>query len=395
MEIINVSVVIPVYNAEKFLRACLDSATGQTLRETEILCIDDGSTDNSAAVVAQYMEIDPRIRLIRQENSGSGAARNRGIRAAQGKYIAFLDADDYYPEAETLEKLYRAAVQHDVRICGGSFSVVWPDGKVVTRFDSERYWGYTFEKDGLWEYRDYQFDFGYHRFLYRRDFLLKNRLFFPDYLRYQDPPFFVRAMTAAGSFYALRDVSYRYRIGTGTRGITVSRKKAWGQITTSKFAEAYRSIDILKKTGTHKGMTEILNSLSLSDAQQIADVTYFKASEMLNSTTFPRMAMVYEACRGTAKDMATKFLPALDARIKNLSALKSAGKGFGKGEARELERLVKAREYYGKLYETYNAIGKHKLPPEKWDEEIRLMTGGEGILGSINNMGDLFKSLVF
>ncbi len=172
-------------------------------------------------------------------------------------------------------------------------------------------------------------------------------------------------------------------------------KKAWGQITTSKFAEAYRSIDILKKTGTHKGMTEILNSLSLSDAQQIADVTYFKASEMLNSTTFPRMAMVYEACRGTAKDMATKFLPALDARIKNLSALKSAGKGFGKGEARELERLVKAREYYGKLYETYNAIGKHKLPPEKWDEEIRLMTGGEGILGSINNMGDLFKSLVF
>ena len=65
------------------------------------------------------------------------------------------------------------------------------------------------------------------------------------------------------------------------------------------------------------------------------------------------------------------------------------------GEARELERLVKAREYYGKLYETYNAIGKYKLPPEKWDEEIRLMTGGEGILGSINNMGDLFKSLVF
>lgn len=230
MEIINVSVVIPVYNAEKFLRACLDSAAGQTLRETEILCIDDGSTDNSAAVVAQYMEIDPRIRLIRQENSGSGAARNRGIRAAQGEYIAFLDADDYYPEAETLEKLYRAAVQHDVRICGGSFSVVWPDGKVVTRFDSERYWGYTFEKDGLWEYRDYQFDFGYHRFLYRREFLLEKGLFFPDYLRYQDPPFFVRAMTAAGSFYALRDVSYRYRIGTGTRGITVSRKKAWGQI---------------------------------------------------------------------------------------------------------------------------------------------------------------------
>ena len=230
MEMIKVSVVIPVYNAEKYLCECLDSAAGQTLRDVEILCIDDGSTDNSAAVVAQYIKKDPRIRLIRQENSGSGAARNRGIRTARGEYIAFLDADDFYPEAATLEKLYRAAVEHGVMICGGSFSVVQPDGTVVTRFDPARYWGYTFSEDGLWQYRDYQFDFGYHRFLYRRDFLLEKGLFFPDYLRYQDPPFFVRAMTEAGSFYALRDVSYRYRMGTGPRGITASRRKAWGQL---------------------------------------------------------------------------------------------------------------------------------------------------------------------
>ena len=84
MEMIKVSVVIPVYNAEKYLCECLDSAAGQTLRDVEILCIDDGSTDNSAAVVAQYIKKDPRIRLIRQENSGSGAARNRGIRTARG-----------------------------------------------------------------------------------------------------------------------------------------------------------------------------------------------------------------------------------------------------------------------------------------------------------------------
>ena len=103
MEMIKVSVVIPVYNAEKYLCECLDSAAGQTLRDVEILCIDDGSTDNSAAVVAQYIKKDPRIRLIRQENSGSGAARNRGIRTARGEYIAFLDADDFYPEAATLE----------------------------------------------------------------------------------------------------------------------------------------------------------------------------------------------------------------------------------------------------------------------------------------------------
>lgn len=229
-EMCKVTVIIPVYNAERFLRQCLDSVTGQTMEALEILCIDDGSTDASAAIIAQYQQSDPRIQLLRQENSGSGAARNRGIRCARGEYIAFMDADDYYPEAATLEKLYCGAVQHDTAICGGSFSALWPDGTVVTRFGRRRYGGYAFARDGLWQYRDYQFDFGYHRFAYRRAFLLENELFFPDYLRYQDPPFFVRAMTAAGCFYALRDVTYCYRMGTGSRGIMQSPAKAWGQM---------------------------------------------------------------------------------------------------------------------------------------------------------------------
>ena len=229
-ERIKVSVIVPIYNAEGFLRECLDSVVNQTLRDIEIICVDDGSTDRSGLILSHYRQEDRRITLIRQENSGSGAARNRGIRSARGEYIAFLDADDSYPEAETLEKLYEAAVRHGVLICGGSFSVLWPDGTVITQFDEARYWGYTFFENGLRQYRDYQFDFGYHRFLYRREFLLEKGLFFPSYQRYQDPPFFVRAMTEAGSFYALRDVSYRYRMGTGPRGITASRKKAWGQI---------------------------------------------------------------------------------------------------------------------------------------------------------------------
>ena len=194
-ERIKVSVVVPIYNAEGFLRECLDSLVNQTLRDIEIICVDDGSTDRSGLILSHYRQEDRRITLIRQENSGSGAARNRGIRSARGEYIAFLDADDFYPEAETLEKLYEAAVRHGVLICGGSFSVLWPDGTVVTQFDEARYWGYTFFENGLRQYRDYQFDFGYHRFLYRREFLLEKGLFFPSYQRYQDPPFFVRTMT--------------------------------------------------------------------------------------------------------------------------------------------------------------------------------------------------------
>ena len=155
-ETAKVSVIIPIYNAEGFLRNCLDSVVNQTLRDIEIICVNDGSTDRSELILSEYRQEDSRIKLIRLENSGAGAARNRGIRSARGDYIAFLDADDLYPEAATLEKLYEAAARHGVLICGGSFSVLWPDGTVVTQFDETRCWGYTFAEDGLWAYRNYQ-----------------------------------------------------------------------------------------------------------------------------------------------------------------------------------------------------------------------------------------------
>ncbi len=227
---IKVSVIIPVFNAEKYLRECINSVVDQTLEGIEIICVDDGSTDGSCAVLEEYASRYPGIKLLHQENSGSGPARNLGIMAARGEYIAFMDADDYYPDEAVLEKLYAAAKKQQTRICGGSFSVVWPNGRHVTRFRPKRLWGYTFDQDRNWQYREYQFDFGYHRFIYQREFLLGNKLFFPPYLRFQDPPFFVRSMIAAGSFYALRDVTYCYRMGTGPRGIASSRLKALGLI---------------------------------------------------------------------------------------------------------------------------------------------------------------------
>ena len=91
-----VSVIIPVYNAEKYLRQCLDSVVNQTLREIEIICVDDGSTDGSLAILQEYAANDARIKVLTQKNQYAGVARNNGMAAAQGKYFAFLDADDYY-----------------------------------------------------------------------------------------------------------------------------------------------------------------------------------------------------------------------------------------------------------------------------------------------------------
>ena len=96
MQNIKISVIIPVYNAEKYLRECLDSIVKQTLQEIEIICIDDGSTDNSLAVLREYERKDERLKIIEQANSGAGVARNAGMKAARGEYLAFMDADDVY-----------------------------------------------------------------------------------------------------------------------------------------------------------------------------------------------------------------------------------------------------------------------------------------------------------
>ncbi len=93
---IKISVIIPVYNADKYLRECLDSVIGKTLQDIEIICVDDGSTDNSLSVLQEYAVADKRLKIIEQANQGAAAARNVGMAAAQGEYLAFLDADDLY-----------------------------------------------------------------------------------------------------------------------------------------------------------------------------------------------------------------------------------------------------------------------------------------------------------
>ena len=204
-----ISVIMPVYNVAEFLSASLDSVLNQTLRDIELICIDDGSTDNSLEIAKDYAARDNRITVMAQKNLGSGPARNAGMRAARGEYIAFMDSDDFYPNENTLEHMYNTAIANNALICGGSLSRI-SNGELADPKTFEQ--GYVFERDGFIKYSDYQFDYGYWRFIYNRDFLLKNNLFFPDYLRQQDPVFFIKTMSLAGKFYALREPTYTYRV---------------------------------------------------------------------------------------------------------------------------------------------------------------------------------------
>ena len=127
-----------------------------------------------------------------------------------------MDADDLYPTDDILETLYETAEKNNVLIAGGEFSLLKPDGTVIPADDfkeDELFYGYCFEKEGIMSYREYQYDYGYHRFIYNREFLLTNQIFFPDLRRFQDPPFMVEAMSKAELFWAIKKTTYMLRTG--------------------------------------------------------------------------------------------------------------------------------------------------------------------------------------
>lgn len=203
-----VSVIIPVRNSGRYFRECLDSVTGQTLHNIEIIIIDDASTDGSDTVAEAYAAQDSRITVIHHnESTGAGPARNDGMAIAKGEYIAFMDSDDLYPAADVLEKLYCTAVEKKANICGGSLYKIDADGNILDMKVPDQY----FEKEGWVKYRDYQYDGGFYRFLYRKTFLKENNIVFPPYSSFEDPVFFVKAMIATVQFYVLTSYTYIYR----------------------------------------------------------------------------------------------------------------------------------------------------------------------------------------
>ena len=94
-ETLKISIIIPVYNVEKYLHQCLNSVINQTYKNLEIICINDGSKDNSLIILNEYLQKDNRIVIVNQKNSGVSSARNKGIRLSTGDFISFIDSDDY------------------------------------------------------------------------------------------------------------------------------------------------------------------------------------------------------------------------------------------------------------------------------------------------------------
>ena len=202
-----ISVIIPVYNAEKYLKQCLDSLLCQTLDSIEIICINDGSSDNSINILKQYKEQYDNITVLDQKHSNAGVARNKGIAAAKGEYLAFLDADDYYPNHNSLKTLYYNAIYSNSNICGGNIVYCY------NRLNNEEISClHKFETNEELLFSNFQWDYEFYRYIFKRSFIVDNELFFPNYLFFEDPPFLLNAMVLSISFFSVKDVVYCYRI---------------------------------------------------------------------------------------------------------------------------------------------------------------------------------------
>lgn len=205
-----VSIIIPAYNCESDIEKCLNSVCQQTLKEIEVICVDDGSTDGTTDKVLEYRKRDSRVRLFKQENQGAGSARNYGLRMAKGDYVAFLDADDYYLDEDALEKMYNRCALTGVSVCG-SFRKEVVGGKEQEARNNNLIKKNKIE-DTIFEYMDYQMDYDYQNYIFKRKLLQDNNITFPYYRRFQDPPFFVRAMYAAKRFVFADVYLYCYRV---------------------------------------------------------------------------------------------------------------------------------------------------------------------------------------
>lgn len=117
---IKLSILVPIYNVEKYLRQCLDSICAQTLKDIEIICINDGSTDKSLSIVKEYARKDPRIIVIDKPNSGYGDSMNQGLQIAKGEYIGIIESDDWVA-ADAFAELYRLAREHHSDVVKANF----------------------------------------------------------------------------------------------------------------------------------------------------------------------------------------------------------------------------------------------------------------------------------
>lgn len=206
---IKVSVIVPVYNVEKFIDKCLNSLVKQSLKEIEIIVVNDGTKDNSQKIIDKYVKKYPdKIKSYIKENGGQGSARNYGLKKTTGEYIGYVDSDDFV-EKDMYKKLYNKAKEnnYDIVVCGNYNVSEDYQNKNIDAFinnyntDLENIF---FGKMAVWNK------------IYKRDILIKNKLEFKEKVWYEDLAFTLKAIMNSNTFAFIDEPLYDYLIREGS-----------------------------------------------------------------------------------------------------------------------------------------------------------------------------------
>lgn len=215
-----VSIIMPIYNAEEYLRENLESIANQTYPNTEVLLVDDGSTDQSAAVAHEFCEKDTRFKYFKQKNQGAPAARNHGFRESHGQYAIFVDSDDIL-KPNGIELLYLVAEEQGADLVIGQYDTIDEQGVPLETKKMQ------YKKDEIYDVKE-NLDTLFllspmpGNKLYNADLLRKKELFFSDLKRAQDLNYYLKFLLYAGKVCTVSDTTYLYRIRVNSISHTVS-----------------------------------------------------------------------------------------------------------------------------------------------------------------------------
>jgi glycosyltransferase involved in cell wall biosynthesis len=229
-ELPKVSVVVPIYNSAKFLPACLDSIVNQTYRNIEIICVNDGSKDNSLEILNQYKQKDSRIIIINQSNSGVSSARNAGLKNASGKYVQFVDSDDLI-NCEAIKNLVTEAEKFDADII--TFNKTWfndneiPDIKQKPKYDIENPEHYFHDENENPFVKNLNVDVIHNKF-YKKDFLIKNNLFFEKNIKLGEDSLFCFMSFIRNNMIVIdKNIYYYHRTNLSNSLMGSATKQKW------------------------------------------------------------------------------------------------------------------------------------------------------------------------
>lgn len=376
---VKISVIIPVYNDEKFLGECLDSVSNQTLDDIEIICINDGSTDSSLEILNEY-STDKRITIITQTNQGSAIARNKGLDIAQGEYIGFLDADDIYINRQSLEIMFDAAKKHDASMISANLKFLTQERNLISNPHYKRGTFHYFREESIIEPDEYGIPFYFYKNLYKADLIEDIR--FPDLLRGQDPIFLSKVLSEVNEIYGVPIDFYGYMVPLSFDKLDSYTKKY-------HYICQYRQcIDILDNSELFKTSNRYMHNLMLYLNDNVDAEVYDIVCEVFDEKYFEGYKSEYDSFKRSnilnkilEENTQEYFLKAKDELGLKEDSLKEYKIGLFESKMdlmeAEYDELLGENERLKKEYEVEKSFNEEVTGSKSWRlmDRLRRMRG--------------------